>query len=176
MPWLKSSSVPQPDNLVVMGRVAVPFGVHGWLKIQPFTEEVDGLSEFSRWWLGDGTSWREYAVLESAAHNATLHAKLEGCVGRDAAVALKGKLVAVPRDALPAAGNNEYYWSDLIGLSVVNLQDETLGKVTGLLETGASDVLVVQGEQEHLIPFIELYVVEVDRTVGSIRVDWGTDY
>lgn len=159
-----------------MGRVAVPFGIHGWLKIQPFTEEVDGLSEFPRWWLGEGDCWREYAVLESAAHNATLHAKLDGCIGRDAAAALKGKLVAVPRDALPAAGDNEYYWSDLIGLTVTNLQSETLGKVTGLLETGANDVLVVQGTQEHLIPFIKQYVIEVDRASGSICVDWGTDF
>jgi 16S rRNA processing protein RimM len=168
--------VPLPDNLVVMGRVAVPFGVHGWVKIQPFTEKIDGLSDFSSWWLGDGESWREYVVLESAAHNATLHAKLDGCVGRDAAVALKGKLVAVPREALPAAGNNEYYWSDLVGLAVVNLQGEALGKVTGLLETGANDVLVVMGEQERLIPFIGQYVVEVDMAGGQVRVDWGTDY
>lgn len=159
-----------------MGRVAVPFGVHGWLKIQPFSEEVDGLSEFSSWWLGDGENWREYNVLESAAHNATLHAKLEGCVGRDAAVALKGKLVAVPRELLAAAGNNEYYWSDLIGLTVVNLQGETLGKVSSLLETGANDVLVVQGEPEQLIPFIGQYVIEVDSASGTIRVDWGADY
>ena len=159
-----------------MGRVAAPFGVHGWLKIQPFTEEVDGLSGFSSWWLGDGESWCEYTVLESAAHNATLHARLNGCVGRDAAAALKGKLVAVPREALPAAGKNEYYWSDLIGLTVTNLQGETLGKVTGLLETGAHDVLVALGTQEHLIPFIAQYVLEVDRSGGSIRVDWGADY
>jgi len=159
-----------------MGRVAAPFGVHGWLKIQPFTEEVDGLFGFSRWWLGEGACWREYAVLESTAHNATLHAKLDGCIGRDAAAALKGKLVAVPRDALPAAGNNEYYWSDLIGLTVTNLQGETLGKVTGLLETGANDVLVVQGAQEHLIPFINQFVIEVDQASKSICVDWGTDF
>ena len=159
-----------------MGRVAVPFGVHGWLKIQPFSEEVDGLSEFSSWWLGDGESWREYAVLESAPHNATLHAKLDGCVGRDAAAALKGKLVAVPRELLPKAQSNEYYWSDLIGLTVVNLQNETLGKVSGLLETGAHDVLVVQGEQERLIPFIAQYVLDVDMPGGQVKVDWGADY
>ncbi len=176
MLWQKSSSVPLPDNLVVMGRVAAPFGVQGWVKIQPFTGEVGGLAEFSTWWLGDGENWREVTVKQCAVHGATLIAGLEGVVGRDAAAALKGKQVAVPRDALPKPAKNEYYWSDLIGLEVVNLQGEKLGKVSGLLETGAHDVLVVQGDQERLIPFIEQYVVDVDLAGGQVRVDWGLDY
>lgn len=159
-----------------MGRVAAPFGVHGWVKIQPFTEEVDGLADFPGWWLGDGKSWREVAVKHCAVHGVTLLASLEGVTGREAAAALKGQQVAVPRDALPAPSKNEYYWSDLIGLEVVNLQGEQFGKVSGLLETGANDVLVVQGEVERLIPFIEQYVIEVDLAGGQVRVDWGSDY
>lgn len=159
-----------------MGRVAAPFGVQGWVKIQPFTEEVDGLADFPSWWLGDGKSWREVAVEACNAHGVTLLAKLEGCNGRDAAAALKGSQVAVPRDALPRTAKDEYYWSDLIGLAVVNLQGEPLGKVSGLLETGANDVLVVQNGQERLIPFIAQYVVEVDIAGGQVRVDWGADY
>lgn len=159
-----------------MGRVAAPFGVHGWVKIQPFTEEVDGLADFPSWWLGDGKSWREVAVDACNAHGVTLLAKLEGCTGRDAAAALKGTQVAVPRDALPRTAKDEYYWSDLIGLAVVNLQGESLGKVSGLLETGANDVLVVQNGQERLIPFIAQYVIEVDIAGGQVCVDWGADY
>lgn len=159
-----------------MGRIAAPFGVHGWVKIQPFTEEIDGLADFPSWWLGDGKSWREVAVDACNAHGVTLLAKLEGCNGRDAAAALKGSQVAVPRDALPRTAKDEYYWSDLIGLAVVNLQGETLGKIIGLLETGANDVLVVQNGQERLIPFIAQYVIEVDIAGGQVRVDWGLDY
>ncbi len=159
-----------------MGRIAAPFGVQGWVKIQPFTEEIDGLADFPRWWLGDGKSWREIAVDVCNAHGATLVAKLEGCDDRDAAAALKGSQVAVPRDELPDTAQNEYYWSDLIGLAVVNLQGEALGTVGGLLETGAHDVLVVQNGQERLIPFIAQYVIEVDVAGGQVRVDWGADY
>ncbi len=176
MQWQKSSSVPLPDNLVVMGRIAAPFGVLGWVKIQPFTEEVDGLADFPVWWLGDGDDWREMPVKQCAVHGVTLLASLEGVTGREAAVALKGKQVAVPRDTLPTPAKDEYYWSDLIGLEVVNLQGESLGKVSGLLETGANDVLVVKGEQERLIPFIAQYVIEVDIGGGQVRVDWGLDY
>lgn len=159
-----------------MGRVAAPFGVQGWVKIQPFTEEIDGLADFPRWWLGDGESWREIAVDACNAHGAVLAAKLEGCNDRDAAAALKGTQVAVPRDALPRTAKDEYYWSDLIGLAVVNLQGESLGKVSGLLETGAHDVLVVRNGQERLIPFIAQYVIEADIAGGQVRVDWGLDY
>lgn len=159
-----------------MGRVAAPFGVQGWIKVQPFTEEVDGLRSYATWWLGDGVTWREYSVLECNAHVTTLVARLEGCVGRDAAAALKGRQVAVSRGALPKTGKNEYYWSDLIGLTVVNLQNESLGNVSGLLETGAHDVLVVQDGQERLIPFNAQTVVEVDVAAQQIRVDWGLDW
>jgi len=78
--------------------------------------------------------------------------------------------------ALPAAADNEYCWSDLIGLEVINVQDEVLGKVTELLETGANDVLVVEGERERLLPFIAQVILQVDLEAGRINVDWGTDY
>jgi len=84
--------------------------------------------------------------------------------------------VAVARDALPATAENEYYWSDLIGLSVLNTEQQILGKVKELLETGVNDVLVVQGERERLIPFVPQVVLEVDVAAGTIRVEWGLDW
>ena len=95
---------------------------------------------------------------------------------------LKGMQVAVPRDLLPVLsknGNDGYYWSDLIGLEVVNLQNEELGKVTWLLETGANDVLQVrikEDERERLIPFVNQVIVKVDLKGCRITVDWGVDY
>jgi 16S rRNA processing protein RimM len=159
-----------------MGRIAGPFGVLGWVKVQPFTEEIDGLLKFPVWSLGRGEQWREVKVLDSEAHHTTLVAKLEGCNDRDAAAALKGLEIAVPREALPDAPENEYYWSDLIGLEVVNVQGEVLGKVAELLETGANDVLVVEGERERLLPFTAQVILKVDLAAGRISVDWGADY
>jgi len=160
-----------------MGRVAAPFGIQGWIKIQPFTDELDGLAGYSEWWLGDGVTWRQVAVTDCAVHGATLIAKLDGVADRNASAAIKGQQVAVPRALLPKPGHDEYYWSDLIGLAVTNLQGEALGTISSLLETGAHDVLVVkQGEQERLIPFIEQYVIKVDLPSGQVRVDWGIDY
>ena len=85
-------------------------------------------------------------------------------------------LPSTPRNALPEPAENEYYWSDLIGLSVFNAEQQAFGKVSELLETGANDVLVVQGERERLIPFVPQVIQEVDLAAGMIRVDWGLDY
>jgi 16S rRNA processing protein RimM len=105
-----------------------------------------------------------------------LVARLEGHDDRDAAAALRGKSVAVPRAALPQTQSGEYYWADLIGLAVVNGNAQALGRITGLLQTGANDVLVVAGERERLIPFIAEVIRDVDLDAGVMRVEWGADY
>jgi 16S rRNA processing protein RimM len=89
---------------------------------------------------------------------------------------LRGRQVAVPRTELPATGEDEYYWTDLIGLAAVTLDGAKLGIVVRILETGANDVLVVRGERERLVPFVATVVREVDFARGVIRLDWGVDY
>ncbi len=164
-----------------MGRILGPFGVRGWVKIRTFTESLDSLVAYPVWQLGSGDQWRAIKVLETEVHAAQLVAHLEGIDDRDKAFALRGQDIAVGRDELPAARDGEYYWADLIGLDVVNLQGESLGRVDGLLETGANDVLVVKAEGEsgvveRLLPYVSAIVHDVDLTGGKIRVDWGLDY
>jgi 16S rRNA processing protein RimM len=123
----------------------------------------------------------EQTVLEAKVHGAEVVARLEGVDDRDAAALMKGMLVAVPREELPKAKKDEYYWTDLIGLSVVNTEGIQFGAVKELLETGANDVLVVKGEegeakQERLIPFIRQVILDVDLKGRTIKVDWGADY
>jgi 16S rRNA processing protein RimM len=159
-----------------MGRIAAPFGVKGWVKVQADTAAPQSLLAYKSWWVGSASGWREIAVAEAKVQGRTLVARLEGCEDRDAAAALRGKTVAVPREALPRAGDGEYYWIDLIGLAVVNGEARDFGRVTGILQTGANDVLVVAGERERLIPFIAAVVREVDLASGVMRVEWGADY
>jgi 16S rRNA processing protein RimM len=167
-----------PEKLVVMGRVAAPFGIRGWIKIQPFTAATDGLLAYDRWWLSSEGDWQEREIEKAQVQGRAVVAKLAACEERDAAAQLKGKQVAVAKSALPQAELNEFYWSDLIGLRVVNVEARDLGEVAGLLETGANDVLLVRGAdgRERLIPFIAVAVREVDLLAGEIRVDWGEDY
>jgi len=82
----------------------------------------------------------------------------------------------VPRSQLPRAKSGEYYWVDLVGLKVVNVQSQELGRIEQILQTGANDVLVVQGERERLIPFLADVIREVDTTAGVVRVEWDADY
>jgi 16S rRNA processing protein RimM len=159
-----------------MGRVAAPFGVKGWIRIQVFTEALDSLLDYPAWWVGRDGGWREQQVEEAAVHGRTVVARLAGCEDREAAAALTGAQIAVTRGELPEPEPGEYYWRDLQGLRVSNLQGEDLGAVSHLLETGAHDVLVVKGDRERLIPFVDAYVVKVDLARGELVVDWGADY
>jgi 16S rRNA processing protein RimM len=162
--------------MATMGRISAPFGVRGWVKVEPNTAAARNLLAYKTWWLEEGGDWREIAVAEAKVHGRTVLAKLEGCDDRDAAAAWRGRTIAVPRAALPEAKRGEYYWADLIGLAVVNESAQALGRISGILQTGASDVLVVAGERERLIPFIAAVVRDVDLAAGVVRVEWGTDY
>jgi 16S rRNA processing protein RimM len=159
-----------------MGRIIGPFGIQGWIKVQPFTGAPENLLAYASWWVGNAAGWQEHRVQSAKVQSGSVVAKLPGCEDRDAAGLFRGREVAVPRELLPATADNEFYWADLIGLSVVNMQGEDLGVVSQVVETGANDVLVVQGGRERLIPFTEQVVTRVDLAGRVIRVDWGSDY
>jgi 16S rRNA processing protein RimM len=179
---LTAKKIATNNDLVIMGRVVAPYGVFGWLKIVPDTEEFDGLLDYKTWWIGKDDDWRELKVKEAKTHNDVLVVKLQGIDDRDAAVACKGKQIAVPRALLPKLENEEYYWSDLIGLSVKNLQDVDFGKVSDVFATGANDVLVVKDVAksesgiERLIPYIAQVILEVDIAAKTMLVDWDADF
>ena len=164
-----------------MGRIVAPYGVFGWLKVIPDTEIFDTLLDYKTWWIGKDGDWRELKVESAKTHNDVLVVKLQGIDERDGAFACKGKQVAVPRASLPPPNKDEYYWSDLIGLSVKNLQEVDFGKITDVLETGANDVIVVSGQdadgkQERLIPFTAQTVLDVSLSEKKMLVDWDADF
>ena len=163
-----------------MGRVTAPFGIKGWIKIYALTAQIGNLQNYPVWWLGHDDDWRDIRVISAKIHGNTLIAQLEGVADRDDAAAMKGWQVAVPREQLPGAAENEFYWADLIGLRVVNAEQHEFGRVARILQTGANDVLVVassdKNERETLIPFIASAIRQVDLAAGVISVDWGRDY
>jgi 16S rRNA processing protein RimM len=164
--------------MVVMGRVTAPFGVKGWVKIYALTAQLGNLLDYPVWWLGHEGDWREMRIVAAKVQGNTLVAQFSGIEDREAAVALKGLEVAVPREQLPGAAEGEFYWADLIGLRVVNAEQHEFGRVVRVMQTGANDVLVVAGDNgdETLIPFIAGAIRQVDLAAGMISVDWGRDY
>jgi len=157
--------------LIEFGRVADAYGVRGWVKV--VVDEPEVLADQPVWWLAGA----EYPVRETKIHSGTLLAKLEGIESPEQAKALKGKAVSIPR---PEAGAGRYYWSDLIGLEVVNEQGVVLGVVTRMSSNGAHDVMEVAGTKEdartRLLPFVPAYVKQVDLQTKRIDVEWGADW
>ena len=164
-----------------MGRVVAPYGVKGWLKVVPSTAEQDTLLSHKEWWLrprGEGTQWRRFVLEEGRPHGNTLIVCVAGLTDREAAATYSGGDVGVARSALPAAGDDEVYWADLVGLAVWNRQGERLGTVAAVQDFGAHPVLRVEHDEgaARLIPFVEAYVDAVDLEAGRIEVDWRKDY
>lgn len=165
------------DRRIVVGRVSGLFGVRGWVKIQSHTRPADNLLDFEALEAGGEGDWRPLRMVEARRHGKTLIGRMEGYEDRDRAAELVGKDLAVRRHQLPETVPGELYWVDLIGLEVINLRGQRLGRVRELVETGAEDVLVLESDRERLVPFSRGRVVrEVDLDAGRILVDWELDY
>lgn len=158
---------------VTIGRIGAPRGIRGETRVQSFTRPPESILDFRTWWVDAGDGWQERTVASGRVQSNGIVVRLEGCGDRESAVALRHAMVAVPRSVLPEPDNGEYYWHDLIGLTVVTTEGVDLGQVDHLFETGANDVLVVHGDRERLIPWIQEQVVQrVDLTGGRLIVDW----
>ena len=168
---------PAEGKPVVMGRVFAPFGLKGWIHVTPFTEEPGALLDFRRWWIGG----EAMEVIEGKLQGKGLVAHLAGITDRDQAALLKGRDIAVPRNWLPAAGEGQVYWADLIGLAVQNEAGDVLGEVVEVFSNGGHEVLRVgyreaDTPKEFLVPLVGEYLLEVDVPGGVIRVDWQRDW
>ena len=160
-------------DAVIMARIAAPFGIKGWLKLQTFTEYSDSLDAFQTWFLASPKGWEAVEVEDFAVNVKSVVAKLRGVDDRTAAEKLAKRDIAVPRSWLDQPEADEYYWIDLIGADVVNEAGEPLGKIETLMETGANDVLVVKSVgSEILIPFVSEYLANVDRDKKVVTVRW----
>ncbi len=158
-----------------MGRVGAPYGVRGWFRVQHYTEALDGLAAYPLWGVGRSPDYRRYRLLDWRIHGGALVAQLEGVEDRGLAESLRGQDIVVPREAMPPAAENEFYWADLIGLEVVNLKGALLGRIHDMLDMGAPHpVMVVQGETrvQTLIPFVEKFILKVDLESRRVSVDW----
>jgi 16S rRNA processing protein RimM len=181
-----------PEDAVELGRLAGPWGVKGWSKVVPYSKDAEVLQKAKQWFLcpPQGRYAKGFEafsgtvavnVQQCKPHSDGLVVWLDGVNDRDQVASLKSASVWVSRDAFPPAQKDEYYWVDLMDLTVINREGLNLGVVTDLVATGPSSVLVVtqgHGETavERLIPFVPVYVDDVDLAARTILVDWQPDY
>jgi 16S rRNA processing protein RimM len=160
---------------VVLGRVGAPFGVQGWLKVQSYTDPVEGVVDYPAWELHRGSSLGRRAVLEWKRAGSGLAVRLEGIDSLEAARALTGAEVRVERAELPPTAPGEHYWHDLIGLDAFSPAGVPLGRVAGILDLPAHPVLVLGGERERLVPLVQERLAGVDLDAGRLTLDWHPD-
>lgn len=195
-----SAELAWPADAVEVGKIVDAWGIKGWLKVLPFASDPQALFSTRRWFIKPpeeggikrpgGLASAYPAVLKitlAKEHGDVVVAQAQGVESRNDAEALRGARVFVGRSSFPTADEGEFYWVDLIGLTVINREGETLGTVIGLLDTGPHSVLRVLAadanpaaapapEAERLIPFVAAYVDDVSLPLKRITVDWGLDY
>lgn len=172
------------DDHVVLGKLTSPYGVKGWLKVYSYTAPMDGILDYEAWVLRHGGRLSRIRLLQGRRQGKGLVARLEGVDSREAAEALAGAEILLPKAELPELDADDYYWYQLEGLTVVTREGLVLGRIAYLFETGANDVMVVKGEaderieaRERLLPFLPGDVVlGVDLEAGVMTVDWDPDF
>jgi 16S rRNA processing protein RimM len=181
-------AVDLPPDAVEVGRILDAWGVKGWFKVLPHSASPEALFSSRRWYLQPSEKGAKVfsgtvllRIREAKEHSDSIVAIAHDIDDRDAAESLKGARIFVPRSSFPTAGEDEYYWVDLMGLDVVNREGVALGRVADLLATGPQTVLVLEYEAagkraERMIPFVAAYVDKVDLPGKKITVDWQPDY
>ena len=162
-------------KVVQIGHVSGVHGIQGWVKIYSLTDPREAIFEYQPWLLGE--SREEIRIAQGKKHGKHLVALLENLNDRDQAENLVNRPIAVYRDQFPELPDDEFYWTDLLGLTVRLGNGSELGTIEKMLATGAHDVMVVRGERERLIPFVrEQYVKSVNLDDGIVVVDWDPDF
>ncbi|MCV2370906.1 ribosome maturation factor RimM [Roseateles oligotrophus] len=188
-----------PEDAIEVGCILDAWGVKGWIKVQAYSSDAQALFSSRRWFLrpaevnkGEGPVVvrtkplpRLLKILAIREHGEGIVASVQDIADRTAAEGLRGARIFISRSAFPSPSPDEYYWVDLIGLTVLNRQGETLGEVIGLIDAGPHSVLrimppgmvaPVKPDQERLVPFVAAFVDDVDLEQRQITVDWGLDY
>lgn len=189
-----STEAAWPEDAVEVGRIADAWGIKGWVRIHAYSADAEALFGSRRWFLKASDEALpvkaralpdQLKILAIRDHGDGIVAQIDGVADRNGAEALRGARIFISRALFPKPNPDEFYWVDLIGLTVVNRQGEVLGDVVGLLETGPHDVLriappgldkPVKADQERLVPFVSAFVDEVSLAERRITVDWGLDY
>ena len=165
------------DDWIQLGRFGRPHGVKGYITVHSLTEPKDNILNYTDWCVFMNNQWIPLNVLAIEQHSQCFVVRIEGYVDRDHVAQLTNRPIAVNSVQLEELDEGEYYWHQLIGLTVKNTEGLILGTVIELKATGSNDVLVVSGAARHLIPFrLGAVVTEVNLEQRLLVVDWNGEY
>jgi len=174
----------QSEDYILLGKISGVHGIKGWVKIFSYTTPRIKITEYSQWYMrsSKNQSWVSLELIEGKEQGKNIIARLDGVNYRDEAEALVGTEIAIHKDQLEVLAENEYFWRDLIGLSVETITGEKLGQIDWLFNTGSNDVIVVKDTEsadakEHLLPFVFDDVIKsVDIEKSLMVVDWDPEF
>ncbi|HET6783888.1 MAG TPA: ribosome maturation factor RimM [Pseudoxanthomonas sp.] len=166
------------ERRILLGRIVGAFGIRGQIKIESWTEPRDAIFRYQPWILVDAAGReRQFEGARGKESGKHLVATFPDVTDRDVVEAMRGTDIYVPRSALPPPKPGEFYWVDLEGFRVVNVEGVDFGTVSHLFSTGANDVLSIRGDRDRMVPFVEPdFVKSVDFEAGLITVDWDPDF
>lgn len=176
------ANTPDIDSMINIGQLKKPYGIKGWLWVFSNTDNRSDIFDIEPWWMKTALGLKPLTVKAWRHQGSGIVAQFEQIPDRNVAETMNGVTIWAAKDSFAAPDDDEYYWSDLIGLRVINEQGEILGDITEMFETGAHDVMQVSATsdsidgEERLIPWHKQTVLSVDLAAKTVRVDWPSDY
>lgn len=161
------------DEKIIIGRFGSAHGVRGEIRVQSHANPPENILIYTPWYIRKNNTWSIVTVTHSRTHQNVFLVKIEGVSDRDQAKHLTNQDIFIDRKQLPALPDGNYYWSDLIGLQVIDQEGNILGIIDHILETGSNDILVViNGKEETFLPYTDDVIQQVDLEQKRIRVHW----
>ena len=163
---------------IVIGRFGRPHGLKGFISVIPFTDPPENLLQYNNWHISqDDAPWQPIVHTDTRMHSRHILTQVKGYPTRESLEALTNANIAVPAQQLPELPAGEFYWHELVGMSVVTVTGRPLGNVTDLMPTGSNDVLIVEGEKRMLIPYLlDDVIINIDPDQRCIEVDWDPEF
>lgn len=163
------------EQWITLGRFGRVHGIKGWITVISFTEPRENIFNYDRWFIYRDDTWVPVLRIQDNITAQHLLVQIQGYETRESLQIFTQHDIAVPKSDLPSLPEDEYYWHDLIGMRVIHEHHTVLGVVRELIETGSHDVLIVEGESRHLIPYIKDVILAIDKEKRDIHVSWHWD-
>ncbi len=157
-------------KFVPIGRIISTQGIKGEIKFRYYSEEKEVFYTYASFFVNDDTGWRNLEPSDIKFRKGLFYVTFKGFSRHEDVSFLTNRELFVREEDLPRLREDEYYEYRLVGLDVINQDDEMLGKVSEIIHTGANDVLLLKGENEILIPMVEDYILEINLEKAFIRI------